>query len=335
MLRVASVGLGWWAHELAAAIRNKSELINIESCYSSSPQKRQEFSEKFGVDQHSDFESLLNDNNIDGLLLTTPHSTHAQQVEQAASHGKHVFVEKPFTLTAESGFRAVKTCTDAGVVLAVGHNRRFSSGVEYLIKSIESDDLGRIMHIETNFSAPSALKWTRSHWRADRKESPGGGLAGLGIHMIDLMGVFGGGVEEVSAFSERLILPVDVDDTTCAIFRVRSGATGYLGTLIASPYTATVNLYGTKGNAFLVIDSDALTIRSMDGKDRQVQLESVDTIKAELEEFALACKHGGVFRVSPEQAVHNVAVMEAIEESTREKGKPIQVKQVTGGNPWT
>lgn len=335
MLRVASIGLGWWANELASAVGGKTDLIDISACYSTSESKRRSFSEKFSAEPHSSYRSVLQDSAIDAVLLTTPHSLHVEQIIEAARYGKHIFVEKPLALTTESSVCASSACDDAGVILAVGHNRRFSAGVQYLINAVTSDELGRILHVETNFSAPSALKWEQDYWRASRRESPAGGLAGLGIHMIDLMGVFGGGVMEVTAFSTRLALKIDVDDTTCAVFRLRSGATGYLGTMCVCPYSAFVNLYGTKANAFLSIDKDQLAIQRMGQEPEQVDLEPVDTLLVELEEFAAACQfRERQFRVSPDQAIHNVAVMEAVTKSTNQGGSPVRVTRTFGEEHW-
>src|SRR5229473_7352597 len=128
MLRVASVGLGWWSDELAKAVYGKSDRLRIVACASQTPAKRVEFAEKFGARPFDRYEDVLADNDIDGVLLTTPHSLHADHVAAAARAKKHVFVEKPFTLTAASGRKAAASCHRAGIVLAVGHNRRFLPG---------------------------------------------------------------------------------------------------------------------------------------------------------------------------------------------------------------
>ena len=325
MLRAASIGLGWWSDELAGAVQGKSDGLRIVTCYSRSADKRAAFAEKFGASQHGSYEAVLGDPAVDAVILTTPHSLHAEHVIQAAEAGKHVFVEKPFTLTAESGARAAAACETAGVVLAVGQNRRFSAVAQALRDMLDGGRFGRLLHLEANFSAPGGLAYTPERWRASRIESPGGALMGLGIHMVDLLCWLGGPVRWVSAQAKRLAVSVDIDDTTSAILEHESGATGYLGSHFACPYTSFLNLYGTEANAFAAVDAGELRIQSPGAGAEPCELAPVDTLEAELEEFAAACDGGPPFRVRPEEAIHNVAVVEAIVASAAQGASPVAI----------
>ena len=326
MLRAASVGLGWWSDELASAIQGESDRIRIVTCYSRSVDKRAAFADSFGTGQHDSYETVLADPDVDAVILTTPHSLHVEHVTRAAEAGKHVFVEKPLALTAASGRRAAAVCEGAGVVLAVGHNRRFSAVAQRLKSMWEVGEFGTVLHLEANFSVPGGLSYTPEKWRASRIESPAGALAGLGIHMIDLLCWLAGPVERLTARATRRVVPVDIDDTTSALLDFASGATGYLGNLLACPYTSFLNIYGTKANAFAAVDGNTLKIQVPDGEVRSMEVVPVDTLKVELEEFADACIGGaGVFRVRPEEAIHNVAVMEAIAASAASNSVPVDL----------
>ena len=328
MLRTASIGIGWWSNELAAAIQGKSDKIKVITCFSRSEAKRADFANSFGTAQHDSYEAVLADPEIDAVILTTPHSLHAEHIMAAAAAGKHVFVEKPLALTAESARAAATRCREAGVVLAVGQNRRFNATAIEVKKRLDAGEFGSLLHLEANFSAPGALSYTPDRWRARRSESPGGGLAALGIHMIDLVNWIGGPVRRLSALSHRRAVPVDIDDTTSAIFTLDSGATGYLGCHFACPYTSFLYLYGTKANAFAGIDADRLEIQLPNDTPRAVEVKSVDTLRAELDEFADACAGRAEFRVRPEEAVHNVAVLAAIVESAARGAAPIELPAI-------
>jgi len=126
--------------------------------------------------------------------------------------------------------------------LAVGHNRRFSSAFNYIKNLNNRNKIGKILHIDANFSAPGALNYKKNFWRANRKESPGGAIAGLGIHMIDLMCFFGGKIKSIQSLVRKYAVNVNMDDTTSAIFEFNNKCTGNLTTIFACPFISTFNL---------------------------------------------------------------------------------------------
>src|SRR3546814_5028740 len=98
-----------------------------------------------------DYRAALADPAVAAVVLATPHLQHAEQIAAAAAAGKHVFVEKPFTLSKDSAEHAVRAAEQAGIVLALGHNRRFLPSMAELRRRIASGSLGTILHVETNF----------------------------------------------------------------------------------------------------------------------------------------------------------------------------------------
>ncbi len=312
MLRCASIGMGWWSDELADAVQGKSDAIRIATCFTRSPEKRAAFAAKYGTQTHESYEAVLADDGIDAVILTTPHSTHAEQVIAAAAAGKHVFCEKPFTLTRASAEAAAEACAGAGVVLAIGQNRRYHSATQALKAMLEEGALGTILHAEANFSVPSALGYPPDLWRSNRIESPAGSVTGLGIHMIDALIHLFGPIARVAAQAYRRAVPVDIDDTTSVLFAFESGVSGYLGTLFACPHTSYINIYGTGGNAFAQVDNSRLTVQPADGAARDEPIEPQDTLRLELDEFAAAVAGAARFTVTPAEAVHGIAAMEAL-----------------------
>src|SRR5574341_825741 len=122
-VRAAAVGIGWWSGVLADAVP-KGTHLKLVTCATRSAEKRAAFAKKYGCRQAESYEAILKDPEVEAVLLTTPHTLHADQVIAAAQVGKHVFVEKPFTLTVAEGRKSAEACRRAGVVLAVGHGRR-------------------------------------------------------------------------------------------------------------------------------------------------------------------------------------------------------------------
>ena len=319
MIKAASVGLGWWSDELAKSIQGKSKKIKIVSCFSRNKKKRINFSKKFKTKYHNSYSALINDQDIDAVILTTPHSLHAKHAILALQNGKHVFVEKPMATKSVDAQKMLFTAKKYNKTLAVGHNRRFSSVFNYIKNLDKQNKIGKILHIDANFSAPGALNYKKNFWRANRKESPGGAIAGLGIHMIDLMCFFGGKIKSVQSLVRKYAVKVNMDDTTSAIFEFKKKCTGNLTTIFACPYISTFNVYGTIMNIFSQVDSNKITIVNTKGKVKNLNLYNHDTLFLELQEFADSCRNKKKYRIDNKEAFHSVEIMEAIVKSSKRK----------------
>ena len=315
MIRAALVGLGWWGGELAEAAKRLDGPLRIAACTSLSTDETRQFAERFGARPLANFDAALAAPDLDAVILATPHSLHAEQVMAAATAGKHVFIEKPFTLTAASGHMAADACARAGVTLAVGHNRRFSAGARALKDLVERGALGTVLHVEGHFSSNSALRYRPEQWRAQRTEAPGGALASIGLHLIDVMAWLFGPIERVACQARRRAVAVDIDDTTSALLEFKSGVTGYLGSHFACPLSFHFHIAATTANAEARADFTELVLRHTPEKAEAVPLEPVDTLMAELAAFGDACEGRAPFPITPEEAIHNVAVLEALAHS--------------------
>jgi predicted dehydrogenase len=140
----------------------------------------QAFAEQQKFKLADSFDALLADPAIDAIVLATPHSQHTKQVIAAAGAGKHVFCEKPFALKKTDAEAAVSATQKAGVTLGLGYNRRFHPEMTSLRHRIRSGDLGTILHVEATMTFPNALMLKPDQWRAQREETPCGGLTPMG-----------------------------------------------------------------------------------------------------------------------------------------------------------
>lgn len=326
-IRAASVGLGWWGRQLADAARAMPEL-EIVACTSPDKKEREAFARDFGCRSVAALDGILADPAIDAVLLATPHSRHAGQVTDAARAGKHVFVEKPFTLTLASGLRAAGACRDAGVTLAIGHNRRLSGGARALRNLRDDGAFGDVLHLEAHFSSPSALSYVPGQWRADRTEAPGGGLASMGLHMIDTMQWLFGPIRRASCLARRQAAPVDIDDVTTALLVFESGLTATLSTVFTTALDAWLRVCTTQGIFIASEDFGRLVHRPIAGDPVDMPPERIDTVAMELQAFARAIVGQGAVAVSPAEALSNIAVMEAMMESAGRGGRWCDVRQI-------
>lgn len=314
MLNAAIVGLGGWGQTLVKSVQGKSETIRFTAGVTRTVSKAKEFADVHGFPLGDDYDAVLSDPDIGAVVLSTPHQQHADQIVAAAAAGKHVFVEKPFTMNKASAEHAVAAAEKAGVVLALGHNRRFLPSIAELRSRLAAGGLGTILHVETNFSGSGALRYTPDGWRSSRAESPAGGMGAMGIHMVDaVIGLFGR-IAEVRAISVRRAVAVDIDDTTSILYRFENGMTGYLGTFAATVPTQRIEVFGTKGSIEIRSERQ-FAFRPLEGEPEFIEYPPVDKEKAELEAFADAAAGKAAYPLPLDEAVHGAAVFEAIVKS--------------------
>lgn len=328
-LRVASIGLGWWGGVLAEkAAAGGTDVIR---CFARSAESREAFGETHGATPASSYEEVLADPDVEAVLIATPHSTHADLVVQAAAAGKHVFCDKPYTLTVAEAKRATEAATDAGVVLQVGHNRRRQPANRRIKQMIDDDQLGMIHYAEANLSHPKGLT-PRGGWRGEPEESPAGGMTGLGVHMADTLIYLLGRPARVSAFSRRTIGVAKLDDVTTANIEFENGALAYLATSLVIPDIARTAVWGTKAAAMNEWDGEQFSVQMSGEKAKTEQpIEVLDTVRDELEEFARNVRTGSTPETGGAEATEVIAVLEAVVESAA-RGTIVDLDEVRARN---
>lgn len=335
MINAAIVGLGKWGQNLVNSVQGKSEKIRFTAGVLRHPENAREYAERNGLTLHSSLDAVLADPSIDAIVLATPHSVHAEQVVACARAGKPVFTEKPFTLTSGTAQEAVRAAAENDVTLAVGFNWRFQPALQEIRNMLDEGTLGTLLHIEGNFCGPSVYRFGREHWRQSRDEGPAGGMTGRGVHVVDAMMFLAGQVDTVHAQSKRLALDYGIDDTTSMLFQFKGGATGYLGTIIATAETWRMQVFGSKGWAEVgdvehlgtwqlkvcLVDPENLNTHH---KPQVRTFIQTSTERAELENFADAVNEKRPLAVAGGDEEHGVAVLEAILESAK-RGETITV----------
>lgn len=325
MLNAAIYGMGRWGSRLVESVQGSGK-IRIVKGISRSPEQHKEFSQKSGIKVVSSYGRVLKDPEIGAVILATPHSLHLKQIQQAAKAGKHVFVEKPITLTRKAAEKAVETCRAGGVTLGIGLNRRYAPSFVEMMSRIRAGAIGDVLHVEATHSGPTGYSLDPASWRSTRAEAPAGGMTARGIHTLDGMIQIAGLVTSVYAFSDKRKLPagIDMDDTTSMLLRFASGATGSLCTVFVTADFYRMHVYGSKGWLEMRGDTE-LVMRGLQGQPERVTLPAADKEKAELEAFAEAAEAKKGFVVPPEEAVNGIAVLEAIVASAK-RGRPIAIK---------
>ena len=219
------------------------------------------------------------------------------------------------------GESSIDAANKAGVKIVVGHNRRFSSGVGEIRRCLQSGKLGQVLHVEAHFSGNSAMNFSHTTWRANRGESPAGALASIGLHMIDTIQYLLGPIERLCCLSKRQVLPVEIDDTTSALFELQSGITGTIGTLFATPSNSLLRIYGTGGLIEAKNEFSEVSFQGDGELYENILIQPSNTLTAEFSSFCDACEGHKAYPVLADEAIRNVAIIEAMSSSSKQMGE--------------
>src|SRR5258708_31823261 len=150
-LRVAVVGIGWWSDVLADAALG-SDAMDMAACYPRSDDRRAAFGANYGCRAAASYEEILTDREIEAIINTTPNSVHLAPTRSAAEAGKHVFLDKPIANTVAEGREIARVCEAAGVVLALGYQRRRESHFRWIKAEIDAGRFGKLVQPECNIT---------------------------------------------------------------------------------------------------------------------------------------------------------------------------------------
>jgi predicted dehydrogenase len=226
-LRVAILGTGSIAARHAGALSALGEQMQLVACCGRNEHTVAEFSRRFGGTHYTDFERMLQDQPLDLLIVALPPYAHCGQVEQAASAGIHLLVEKPIALTLERAQSMVSAAKRAGIVAACGFMYRFGDAVLRWDAEAAAGATGRAGMFVGQFHCNALhAEW----WREQAKS--GGQVVEQLIHIVDLARHQLGEPQSVYArggnFFHRGIDRYDSDDVSALVLGYDDGRVGVL-----------------------------------------------------------------------------------------------------------
>ena len=326
-LRVACLGMGWWSDVLADAIK-RTDKIEIVSCYTRSPDKRDAFAKKYGCKAAASYQDVLNDKSIEAIINTTPNNAHLETTRAAAQAGKHTFLDKPIANTVSDGRALTEACRKAGVILGLGYQRRRESHFRHVKQQIDAGAFGKLVNAEANISRDRLGKIDLSSWRYQSQGMPGGVMLQIGIHYSDVLEYLMGPIMAVSGSLAQLVLPGDNPDVASLLLEHENGA---ISTLNASYASASeyylLNVYGKEASAYYDMHNGLRVLKRGAQKPVPVSCEKNDVFVDELEEFAAAVRGGAEPEMDGEKATRSLAVLRAGILSARE-GRRVEVAEV-------
>ncbi|MPZ89584.1 MAG: hypothetical protein GEU81_16275 [Nitriliruptorales bacterium] len=329
-MHLALIGLGNWGRRIAGCVASTAD-AELVTCFGRDPDRRRAFAEQIGTRPAASFEALLDDKGIDAVMIATPHSTHADLVCAAAAAGKHVFVEKPMTLSVTDAQRCIDAAARAGVLLYVNHFRRRAAATVALRSMAGDGELGMVQQLEAVFTRPVGIGDTTG-WRGDPAETPAGGMTALGVHMVDNLQAVAGPVQRLSAMSKPVLGRNAIDDVTGVLLEYRSGPLAYLGTSLTVPKRVTFGVSGTDAAAWSADDGTRLLRQERDAEvPEELKVQVLDPVLASVNAFVDNVRTHTAPDTGGKEGLEVVAVLEAITHSAAEGGAVVELDDVRAG----
>lgn len=193
-IKVGLVGYGYASKTFHAPFIVALDQFELTAVSSSNPAKVS--ADLPDVTVVSSPEALFNNPDIELIIIPTPNNTHYLLAQEALAAGKHVVVDKPFTVTVDEAEALKNQAENAGLLLSVYHNRRFDAGFLTLKKLLDQQILGDIKYYSSHFDRYRPA--VRQRWR--ESAVAGGGIwYDLGPHLLDQMLQFFGKPQSITA----------------------------------------------------------------------------------------------------------------------------------------
>ena len=321
---IALIGMGWWGKKMLKVLEAAPEEIRVVRAVEPNIETVRAICAERGVPLTADYADALADPQVEAVVLATPHALHGPQIEAAVAAGKHVLCEKPLAMDKAGAEKAVRLCSDAGLVLGTGHERRWEPPIADLLSKADAAELGRIHQIEANFSHDKFLGLDRNNWRLEADQAPAAGMTATGIHLLDLSVRLLGPAESVWCICEQLSSDLPQGDTVAAYIKFRGGGTSYISASLANPFISRFAVYGSKrwvevrDKAHVEApDGWIVTSAKAGGPIVSAEVPPAEPVKDNLVSFARGVRGADRYPITADQFVNTIALLEAVFASAR------------------
>ena len=325
-MKVAVIGLAGVgrAHVDRWAKSPDAELVSVCDVV---PQIAGDFASEYGIKGYTSTEEMLDKENPMAISICTPPKAHLALTCTAAARGIHVLCEKPMASTVSDCQKMIDVCKSAGVVLQIGHKKRFIPPLLRL-KEMTEGEFGPIQYMVHRYPHPgmSNKDW---FWAED---DGGGPILENAVHAADILGFLMGDVERVYAEGGTFFTPHRKPQLDCAMFtlRFKSGAIGVVNAGMVSMrgfsfedfYVANANGVAEVIGGFDRAETLRYSFRNDPETLQEENYPNFDSFRAEIEHFIECIQTGSGPRASGKAGMKAVAICRAVKQSA-EIGEPV------------
>lgn len=271
---------------------------------------------------YGSYEALVDDPDLDAIYVLVPTSMHGKWTKAALAAGKHVLCEKPFTANAAEARQIADLAARSDRVVMEAIQFRHHPLTRRVEEIIASGELGRLQHVDVSLCVLLPTFKANCY----NYELAGGAMMDAGSYVANIARTFGGSTPEVVSAQAKLQKP-RVDRAMSAELRYAAGHTGRLRCALWSGnlFWASASVVGDAGKLRVLSPAaphlfPRLSIRSANGK-RVERFPRRPTYAYQLDSFVAAVLRGEPVRTTPEDAVENMSVIDAVYQAA---GLPIR-----------
>lgn len=259
MIKTAIVGLGKMGLSHCAILNANSNNNMVAVCDTSSF-VLETFKKYTDKKVYTNFDKMLNENELDGIIIATPTKFHYPMVKEVLNRGINVFCEKPFTLKASEAEELKELATSKNLVNQVGYHNRFIGTFNEVKRLLAKNIIGDIYHFQGEAYGPVVLKEQVKTWRSQKGQG-GGCLYDYSSHVINLINFLFGDIEKVRGSILKSIFSLELEDAVYSNLYLQNGISGQLLVNWSEPtyrkMSTSITIWGKKGK----IISDASEMR--------------------------------------------------------------------------
>ncbi|MGO9044480.1 MAG: Gfo/Idh/MocA family protein [Mycobacterium sp.] len=273
------------------------------------------FASKHGIARvHENHDALIADPDLDAVYIVLPNSLHGRWTRAALAASKHVLCEKPFMANAAEAREIAKLAAASDRVVMEAIQYRYHPMTLRVEQIIDSGELGKLEFVDV---ALCVLLPKRSNANVYDYSLAGGAVMDAGVYAVDMLRTFGGSTPDVVSAQAKLSGP-ELDRAMTAELRFTSWLTGRVHCALwsSSLFRASVKLVGDRGELRVLSPAaphlfHRLSVRSADSK-RVERFPARSSFAYQLDAFAAAVLRGEPVKTTPEDAVENMSVIDAI-----------------------
>lgn len=315
VLGVANIGV---RHVIPAILASASEqLVAVASRNILRAQEK--FAHLPGVRLYGDYDSLLNDPEIDAIYNPLPNSLHAEWTIKALEAGKHVLCEKPMAVTAAEGQLMVEAAQRSGKLLMEAFMYRFHPQIIWTLEQVQNGRIGEVKLVRASFSF-NIMVPPHPHNIRLQAALAGGSLMDVGCYPINFCrAVYRHAPIAVAgrAFAQN---EGEVEIATGAALDFGDGRFGLIDSSFELPARQVCEIFGDQGSITIpfpftppVIDTEVIV--SLEGQTIHQRISAVDQYRLEVEHFGLCIRTGTQPTLSLEETLDNLRTIEAVYQS--------------------